>query len=69
MKTNKYLYDEEDLSWLLDLPYKVAFKIKILYAEKLLMKLVYKDNLKDNKRIAEVKKAIEFNKKMTVLKD
>lgn len=69
MKTNKYLYDEEDLSWLSPLPCELVCRIKILLAEKLLFKLVYAHNIQDDERIKAVKKAIEFNKKQMKLKD
>jgi len=69
MKTNKYLYNISDLSYLLKLNYKEAIEIKINLAKTLLTKLVRDENMQDDERIKAVQKAINFNRQLLKLKD
>ena len=64
MKSSKYLYDRDTLAGLKNRPYQEVLEIKINLAKALLTRLTRDEDMKDDIRITEVKKAIEFNKKL-----
>lgn len=59
----KYLYNA-DMKQYAELAYKDVLLIKIDLATKLMRKLVLQDNMIDNQRMAEVSKAITFNREL-----
>ncbi len=61
MLDSKYLYDT-NINEYAELPYNRVLVIKIHLAKNLLRRLVITDNMRDTQRMAEVHKAIEFNK-------
>lgn len=61
MLDSKYLYDT-NINEYAELPYNRVLFIKIHLAKNLLKRLVTTDNMNDTQRMAEVHKAIEFNK-------
>ena len=61
MLDSKYLYDT-NINEYVELPYNRVLIIKIYLAKNLLKRLVITDNMNDTQRMAEVHKAIEFNK-------
>ena len=61
MLDSKYLYDT-NLNEQAELPYNRVLVIKIHLAKSLMKRLVITDNMRDTQRMAEVHKAIEFNK-------
>ncbi len=61
MLDSKYLYDT-NINEYAELPYSRVLIIKIHLAKNLLRRLVITDNMRDTQRMAEVHKAIEFNK-------
>ena len=61
MLDSKYLYDT-NINEYAELPYNRVLVIKIHLAKSLMKRLVITDNMRDTQRMAEVHKAIEFNK-------
>ena len=61
MLDSKYLYDT-NINEYAELPYNRVLVIKIHLAKNLMKRLVITDNMRDTQRMAEVHKAIEFNK-------
>lgn len=61
MLDSKYLYDT-NINEYAELPYNRVLVIKIHLAKSLMKRLVITDNMRDTQRMAEVYKAIEFNK-------
>ena len=61
MLDSKYLYDT-NINEYAELQYNRVLVIKIHLAKNLMKRLVITDNMRDTQRMAEVHKAIEFNK-------